>query len=106
VTVEGTLDARIRFAIEHKRLLRIAYLDKRRVVEPHDYGVQKGQTRLFVYQRYQTAQPKGPRTEGWRMLDVPKCDSFEVLNDTFAGSRGADHQRHNDWDVLFARVSQ
>ena len=44
----ASLDAQIRFAIEHTRLLHLAYLGKARVVEPHDYGVQKGQERLLV----------------------------------------------------------
>ena len=99
------LDAQIRFAIEHKRLLRLVYLGKGRVVEPHDYGVQKGQTKLLVYQLYEVAGSRSSRTEGWRMLELRKFESCEVLDDSFSGSRGEAHQRHNTWDVLFARVT-
>ena len=92
-----SLDERIRFAIEHRRLVRVVYLSKARVVEPHDYGVQKGATKLLVYQR----QP----TEGWRMLELPKCESCEPLERTFPGSRGGAHRRHFTWDAVYARVT-
>jgi hypothetical protein len=73
-------------------------------VEPHDYGVQKGQTKLLVYQLSELAAPRGPRAEGWRLLDLPKFESCDVLDTTFPGSRGEAHQRHYTWDVLYARV--
>ncbi len=98
------LDAQIRFAIEHKRLLRLGYLGKNRVVEPHDYGVQKGRTKLFVYQLYEVASSRPSQAEGWRMLELSKFESCEVLDVSFPGSRGEAHQRHNTWDVLFSRV--
>jgi hypothetical protein len=100
----ASLDAQIRFAIEHKRLLRLGYLGKVRVVEPHDYGVQKDREKLLVYQRYEVAVSSRPRTEGWRLLELPKFESCEVLDQTFPGSRGEAHQRHYTWDVLYARV--
>ena len=100
------LDAQIRFAIEHKRLLGVVYLGKARVVEPHDYGVQKDKAKLLAYQRYEVAAVgKGRRAEGWRMLELPKFEACDVLDETFPGSRGESHQRHNTWDVLFARVT-
>ena len=100
----AALDAQIRFAIEHKRLLRLGYLGKARVVEPHDYGVQKGHPRLLVYQRYESTTSPRHRTEGWRLLELPKFESCEVLDETFSGSRAQAHQRHYAWDVLYARV--
>jgi hypothetical protein len=100
----ASLDAQIRFAIEHKRLLRLGYLGKVRVVEPHDYGVQKDREKLLVYQRYEVAVSSRPGTEGWRLLELPKFESCEVLDQTFPGSRGEAHQRHYTWDVLYARV--
>ena len=33
------VDALLRAAIGQKRLVELVYLDKRRIVEPHDYGV-------------------------------------------------------------------
>jgi hypothetical protein len=98
-------DPQIRFAIEHKRLLRVGYNGRARVVEPHDYGLLNGETKLLVYQRYELAASRHPRAEGWRMLELPKFEACEVLDETFAGSRGEAHQRHYTWDVLYARVT-
>jgi hypothetical protein len=100
-----SLDEQIRFAIENKRLLEITYLGKRRIVEPHDYGVQKRVERLFVYQLRTVSPPSSDRrTIGWRLLDVPKIEHCVVLNETFPGSRGRDHKNHMTWDILYARV--
>lgn len=100
-----SLDAQLRFAIANKRLLRMVYNGKARVVEPHDYGRHNGQPRLLAYQLYEMAVSRQPRTKGWRLLDLAKSESCEVLSETFPGSRGDDHQRHYTWDELYARVS-
>jgi hypothetical protein len=100
----SSVDARVRFAIEHKRLLRLVYLGKARVVEPHDYGLQKGTPKLLVYQRYEIATSRQRQAPVWRTLEVPKFESCEVLEDTFPGSRRTSNQRHHTWDALYARV--
>jgi hypothetical protein len=38
------IDELLRNAIEQKRLIRFSYKNKPRIVEPHDYGVHKGQS--------------------------------------------------------------
>jgi hypothetical protein len=98
-------DAQIRFAIEHKRLLRVGYSGRPRVVEPHDYGLLNGKAKLLAYQLYEVAASRRPRTEEWRMLELAKFESCDILDETFAGSRGDAHQRHYTWDVLYARVT-
>lgn len=98
-----TLDARLRFAIANKRLLRLTYGAAVRVAEPHDYGERKGDVKLLVYQREKAGRTT-ERDRGWRMLDTPKIANCEVLDDTFAGTRQAPDQRHHQWDVLYARV--
>ena len=100
----SSLDGRIRFAIAGRRLLQIDYKRRRRVVEPHDYGVQKGVARLFVYQLSASGPPRGREARVWRFLDLVKIDGCTVLEQTFAGSRGDAHDRHHEWDVLYARV--
>lgn len=99
-----SLDAQLRFAIANKRLLRVSYLGKARVIEPHDYGLHMRQPRLLTYQLYEVAVARQPRTKGWRLLDCAKVDSCEVLDDTFPESRSDSHQRHYEWDALYARV--
>lgn len=94
----------MRFAIAHKRLVEIRYNGTSRVAEAHDYGVQKGVERLFVYQlRAPTRSSRQPAT-GWRLLDVPKIESCVLLDETFPGSRGRSDQHHLKWDTLYVRV--
>ena len=91
-----TADDELRFAITNKRLVKLTYGGRARVVEPHDYGVQNGAVRLLAYQ-LQTAP-------GWRLFDVAKIEELAVLDAVFRGSRGAAHQNHHVWDVVYARV--
>ena len=97
-----TVDEQLRFAITNKRLVKLSYKESLRVVEPHDYGVQKGAVRLLAYQQ----QSLGPRKSepGWRLFDVEKIEDLAVLDAAFKGSRGASHQNHHVWDVVYARV--
>jgi hypothetical protein len=102
--MSASVDGQLRFAIAGKRLLEVSYKGSVRLVEPHDYGVQKGNVRLFVYQRRGTFVMPGKSATGWRMLDVPKIERCVVTEQTFKGSRGTPDQHHNVWDVLYARV--
>jgi hypothetical protein len=42
VAVDSAIHELIYDAILNKRLIRFRYQDKERIVEPHDYGIQKG----------------------------------------------------------------
>jgi hypothetical protein len=97
----SSLDRDIRFAIANKRLVELFYETKRRVAEPHDYGIQKGAVKLLVYQ---VGGESSSRIPGWKHLDLAKIERLVVLDETFPGSRGAAHRYHKSWDVLFARV--
>jgi hypothetical protein len=105
VAVEGSVDEQLRFAIANRRLIQVSYTGRVRVAEPHDYGVQKGVTRLLSYQR--GAAGGGPRKDatGWRLLDLSKIERCLVLDETFPGSRGQAHHAHYVWDTLYARVT-
>lgn len=100
----GSLDDRLRFAIGNKLLLELRYHANTRIVEPHDFGLQKGVARLLAFQRASTGDIPGRNVSGWRLLDTAKIEACTVLGETFAGSRGARHKRHYAWDVLYARV--
>jgi predicted DNA-binding transcriptional regulator YafY len=91
-----TTDNQLRLAITNKHLVKLSYAGSVRVVEPHDYGVQKGNVRLLAYQL--ETKP------GWRLFDVEKIAELAVLETTFKGSRGASHQNHHTWDIVYARV--
>jgi len=97
----STLDQQLRFAIANKRLIQFNYTKRSRVAEPHDYGLQGGAAKLLVYQIRGESRTPLP---DWRLLFVAKIEELVVLPETFRGSRGHSHQRHKEWDELFARV--
>jgi hypothetical protein len=71
-------------------------------VEPQDYGIQKGIARLFTFQT--AGESSSSRLPDWRKFAVLSMSSVELLDDTFPGSRSVPSQKHQEWDVLFARV--
>jgi hypothetical protein len=98
------IDERLHFGIARKRLLGVVYQGRLRVAEPHDYGLMNGKPRLLVYQLHAEKADGGRPAKGWRLFDVARIEACEVLEQTFAGSRGGQHRRHIAWDVVFARV--
>jgi hypothetical protein len=99
---EGNDDQRIRHAITTKHLLKFSLYGRVRIVEPHDYGIRNGAPQLLVYQvRGESQSGKLP---AWRWVMLGHASNFEVLDETFAGSRNADVKHHVQWDRLFARV--
>src|SRR5882672_4790603 len=46
---ESNVDAYLRWAIEHRYLIRLVYHNKERIVEPHDYGILNGTVKLLAY---------------------------------------------------------
>ncbi len=81
----------------------MGYNGRTRVAEPHDYGKQNGQARLLVYQ-LKCASSSGREAIGWRLFDVAKIESLEVLDTPFRGSRRTSDQDHHKWDLLYLRV--
>jgi predicted DNA-binding transcriptional regulator YafY len=100
--VDTAVHQRILTAIHERRLLRFTYLDKTRIIEPHDYGIQKGTVYLFAYQI--AGESGSSRLPDWRKFAVPRISKLELLEKSFPGSRSVPEQRHQEWDVLFARV--
>ena len=102
--VSGSLDEQLRSAITHRRLIEVRYHGKVRIAEPHDYGVQKGVERLFVYQLSGAHRSLQRSVTGWRLLELSKIEDCHVLDQRFPGSRGQSHRNHLAWDVVYARV--
>jgi predicted DNA-binding transcriptional regulator YafY len=94
------LDQLIRKAIAKKHLIRFRYQEKERIVEPHDYGIQKGITRLLSWQI--GGQSSG-RLPGWRWFDVSDMQDVEILDKSFPGNREVSG-KHHQWDEIFIRV--
>jgi hypothetical protein len=96
-----SVDELLRAAIEQKRLIELVYLDKRRVVEPHDYGVHNGSVKLLGYQ---VGGSSSGRLPNWRWMEVNLILSLRLLTGTFAGGRPSPSGKHHRWDQLFLRV--
>ena len=100
--IDIELDKLLRKAIGEKYLVRFRYKDQERIVEPHDYGVQKGIIRLFCYQ---IGGKSHNRLPGWRLVDVPAMQECELLQQHFAGNRETPSGKHHQWDEVFMRVA-
>ena len=101
-TPESKLDESFRTAIQNRRMVRLHYAGKDRIVEPHDYGIQNGRLRLLAYQVGGSSSGKLPN---WRWMDVDRISGMQLLDRTFQGGRPAPSGKHHQWDRLFARVS-
>ena len=44
------------------------------------------------------------RLPDWRKFAVQSMSKVELLDEHFPGSRAVPSQKHQEWDVLFARV--
>jgi predicted DNA-binding transcriptional regulator YafY len=89
-------------AIHEKRLLRFTYHGKERIVEPQDYGIQKEIANLFTYQI--AGESGSSHLPDWRKFAVLSMSGLALLDQTFPGSRSVPSQKHQEWDVLFARA--
>ena len=95
------IDELLRMAIEQKRLIRLIYRDKPRIVEPHDYGIHKGSIKLLGYQV--GGSSTGP-LPNWRWMEVNLISEIGLLNQVFPGGRPSPSGNHHKWDQLFVRV--
>jgi hypothetical protein len=95
------IDELLRTAIEQKRLIRVSYRDKPRIVEPHDYGVYNGSVKLLSYQ---VGGSSSGRLPNWRWIEVDSIADIHLLDSTFPGGRSSSSGKHHKWDRLFARV--
>jgi bifunctional DNA-binding transcriptional regulator/antitoxin component of YhaV-PrlF toxin-antitoxin module len=102
VSERPRLDLLIRMAVAHRRIVELVYDDRRKQIEPHDYGIRNGQPQLLVYQR--SGESRSTETTGWRSLKLSSISDFHVKEETFPGRRPADPDRRVVWDRLFTRV--
>ena len=103
MAVDEDVDRLLRMAIGGKHLLRFRYKGNERIVEPHDYGIQKGIVRLLCWQV--GGKSKG-RIPGWRWIDVEAIEDQEMLEPRFPGRREVGQGQHHQWDEIFIRVAQ
>lgn len=91
----------LRTAIQEKRLIELVYTKKRRIIEPHDYGIYKGSEKLLAYQVGGESSSKLPN---WRLMEIERMTDVRLLERKFRGGRPEPSGRHHQWDQLFFRV--
>src|SRR5215831_20761579 len=88
-------------AIEHRRMIRLVYHGKDRLLEPHDHGILNGSVQLLGYQIAGTSSRPLPN---WILMKVGEIDDLVLREQTFLGGRPTASGKHVKWDVLFIRV--
>ena len=88
-------------AIEQRRMIRLHYHGKDRILEPHDHGILKGSVQLLSYQIGGSSSRPLPN---WVLMKVNEMSDIELLNQTFPGRRPTGSGKHVKWDKLFIRV--
>jgi hypothetical protein len=88
-------------AIEHKRMIRLVYHRKDRILEPHDHGILNGSVQLLAYQVGGASSRLIPN---WLLMKTDEITDLDLLDQTFPGGRPTASGKHLKWDKLFIRV--
>lgn len=88
-------------AIEDKRIVQLIYHGKKRILEPHDYGILNGSIQLLGYQLAGSSSRPLPN---WLLMKTNEITDLELLDQTFPGGRPVASGKHRKWDRLFIRV--
>ena len=88
-------------AIEHRRMIRLVYHRKLRILEPHDHGILNGCVQLLAWQVDGSSSRPLPN---WLLMKVDDITDVHILPATFPGGRPTTSGKHVRWDKLFIRV--
>ena len=88
-------------AIEHRRMIRLRYHGRDRILEPHDHGILNGSVQLLAYQVGGSSSRPLPN---WILMKANEITDLELLDQTFPGGRPTASGKHLKWDTLFIRV--
>lgn len=69
------------FAIQNQLTIKVNYDGGDRIIEPHCYGLAR--TSNVLLRAYQTSGYSSTRKLGWKLLDISKIRSVEVLDQNF-----------------------
>ena len=88
-------------AIEDRRLIRLRYHGRIRILEPHDHGILNGSVQLLAYQ---VGASSSRRLPNWILIKADEIIDLELLDQTFPGGRPTAAGQHLKWQTLFIRV--
>ncbi len=88
-------------AIEERRMIRLLYHRRPRMLEPHDYGILNGSVQLLAYQVGGSSSRPLPN---WILMKADEIADLELLDQNFPGGRPSAASKHLKWNTLFIRV--
>src|SRR6266699_4830571 len=88
-------------AIEERRMIRLLFHRRLRIVEPHDHGTLNGSVQLLAYQ---VGGSSSRRLPNWILMKADEIIDLELLDQTFPGGRPTASGKHLKWQTLFIRV--
>jgi hypothetical protein len=88
-------------AIEHRRMIRLLYHRRNRILEPHDHGILNGSVQLLAYQVGGSSSRPLPN---WILMKADEIVDLTLLDQIFPGGRPTASGKHLKWDKLFIRV--
>jgi hypothetical protein len=88
-------------AIEDRRMIRLLYHRKNRILEPHDHGILNGSVQLLAYQVGGSSSRPLPN---WVLMKANEITDLELLDQIFPGGRPTPSGKHLKWNKLFIRV--
>ena len=96
------MDAIIRSARASHTILEFTYHGLYRVVEPHVYGLLKGEPQMLTYQlRGESSSGGLPQ---WRRVKLSEVTGLHALGEVFGGPRPYPSGQHSSFDTIFAVV--
>jgi hypothetical protein len=88
-------------AIEDKRMIRLLYHHRDRILEPHDHGILNGSVQLLAYQVGGSSSRPLPN---WILMKANEIADLDLLDQIFPGGRPTASGKHLKWNKLFIRV--
>ena len=88
-------------AIEERRMIRLLYHRRLRIVEPHDHGILNGSVQLLAYQVGGSSSRPLPN---WILMKADEIADIDLLDQSFPGGRPTPSGKHLKWNKLFIRV--
>ena len=67
-------------AIEQRRMMRLVYHNRERIIEPHDHGILNGSVELLAYQVGGSSSRPRPN---WILMKANEITDLELLDQIF-----------------------
>lgn len=89
--------------IRERKMVECVYEGRRRVAEPHVYGIKNGKRGILAYQ---TGGSSSSGKMGWKRLYFGKISGLKITDDGFPGPRPNPSGERSKWDRVIAVVKK